>query len=305
MEGILPDQQRRAYSLLMHSGILLLAFMVGISLNQIVLQAICSALGAGELETMLADVKAGNSDYAMWIILLQGGNQIFGFALAALATQWILHKPYLMLPFKPVSLWVWIALPILILSIYTLLPFMTLNAESFQLPAGFADYEMQLEKIESESEIMLNTLLGNVDQQGMGLRVIIFSILPGIAEELFFRGALLHIFMRRMRPHAAIWITGLLFSIIHFQIFGFVPRFLLGVCFGYLTWWSSSLWPAMIAHALFNATSLFLFYQNENRMQEGFEGIPVYLTLTAAASLIVLLYYLRKLLLNRQTYENG
>lgn len=305
MEGILPDQQRRAYLLLMHSGMLLLAFMIGISLNQILLQAIGSAWGAGDLETMLADVKAGNSDHALWIILLQAGNQIFGFALAAIATQWMLPKPFTLLPFKPVSIWVWIALPVLILSIYTLLPIVTWNAETFRLPASLAEYEIQLEKIESESEIMLNTLLGNVNGQGILIRVVIFSILPGVSEELFFRGALQHIFMRRMAPHAAIWITGLLFSIIHFQIYGFVPRFLLGVCFGYLTWWSGSLWPAIIAHALFNGTSLFLFYQNENRMQEGFEGIPVFLTFIAAATLIILLYYMRKLFLNKHSHENG
>jgi len=305
MEGISPDQHRRAYSLLMHSGILFLAFLVGISLSQILLQALSTVLGAGDLEPMLEDVKSGKSEFADWVIALQAGHQIFGFAFAAIVTQWMLPRPFLLLPFKAVPLSIWLSIPVLILCIYTLLPLVTLDSESFQLPGSLSDIEARLEKIETESEVMLHTLLGGADTQGIILRILIFSLLPGVCEELFFRGALQHIFTARVGPHAAIWITGLLFSLIHFQIYGSIPRFLLGVCFGYLTWWSASLWPAMFAHALFNGISLLLFYQNENRMQEGFDGIPVYLTLVAATMVFFILHTLRKQFLNRQTYENG
>jgi uncharacterized protein len=305
MEGISPDQHRRAYSLLMHSGILFLAFMVGISLSQILLQALSTVLGAGDLEPMLGDVKSGKSEFAGWVIALQAGHQIFGFAFAAIVTQWMLPRPLLLLPFTPVPVSIWLSIPVLILCIYALLPLVTLDSESFQLPESLSDIEARLEKIETESEIMLNTLLGGADLQGIIIRILIFSILPGVCEELFFRGALQHIFTARIGPHAAIWITGFLFSLIHFQIYGGIPRFLLGVCFGYLTCWSASLWPAMFAHALFNGTSLLLFYQNENRMQDGFDGIPVYLMFVATIVLSLTFYYLYKQFLNRQAHENG
>ena len=54
-------------------------------------------------------------------------------------------------------------------------------------------------------------------------------------------------------PHAAIWITAIIFSAFHMQFFGFVPRLLLGAFFGYTVYWTGSLWTAIIAHVANNS----------------------------------------------------
>ena len=46
--------------------------------------------------------------------------------------------------------------------------------------------------------------------------------------------------------HLSVWISAALFSAIHMQFFGFVPRMLLGALFGYLVAYSGSLWPAIV-----------------------------------------------------------
>jgi len=304
MEGTTPDYDRRAYPLLMHTGMLFLTFLIGIFFSQIVLQLFSTALGAGDLDTMLVSVKTGESLAAHWVIALQAGNQIFGFACAALITQAMLRGQSSLLQFQSIPLRNWLTLPPILLCVFALLPFFTLSEAQFKLPASMYSIELQLKTIEVESETMLQVLLGGADTKGIMLRVFIFALLPGVCEELFFRGALQSIFTRRIGPHAAIWITGLIFSIIHFQVYGSIPRFLLGVIFGYLTFWSGSLWPAMAMHALFNGGSLFLFYYYENQMQDGFEGIPVYLTLIAACMLTLLLYYFRQTSLNQPNREN-
>jgi hypothetical protein len=53
--------------------------------------------------------------------------------------------------------------------------------------------------------------------------------------------------------HAAIWVTAFIFSAMHMEFFGFVPRLLLGALLGYLVRWSGSLWLPILAHALNNS----------------------------------------------------
>ena len=55
-----------------------------------------------------------------------------------------------------------------------------------------------------------------------------------------------------VNAHVAIWVTAIIFSAVHMQFFGFVPRMILGALFGYLAYWSGSLWLPIIAHAFNN-----------------------------------------------------
>lgn len=95
-----------------------------------------------------------------------------------------------------------------------------------------------------------------LDQKSLGAFCYTFfvvAIMAGVSEEMFFRGAWQHfIFSPKMRNGVAIWVTAFIFSFIHLQFFGFVPRFLLGAWLGYLLVWSRSLWLPILAHALNN-----------------------------------------------------
>lgn len=62
-----------------------------------------------------------------------------------------------------------------------------------------------------------------------------------------------------MNPHGAIWLAAVIFSAVHMQFFGFVPRLILGAYFGYLLLWSRSLWLPVAAHALNNALAVVAF----------------------------------------------
>lgn len=85
----------------------------------------------------------------------------------------------------------------------------------------------------------------------------LIALLPGIAEELLFRGALQRSFYRMYKnPHVAIWVSAFIFSAIHVQFFGFFPRMILGAAFGYIYFWTGSLWYTMFAHFLNNAFSV-------------------------------------------------
>ena len=62
----------------------------------------------------------------------------------------------------------------------------------------------------------------------------------------------------------AIWLAAFIFSAIHFQFYGFVPRFLLGAFFGYLLVWSGNLWLPVLAHFTNNAVAIVFYYLKNN-----------------------------------------
>ena len=96
--------------------------------------------------------------------------------------------------------------------------------------------------------------------------LLVFAVLAGICEEFFFQGSLQPLLTNWTKnPHIGILLTALIFSALHFQFYGFIPRFLLGVYLGYLFYWSRSLWLPILAHVLHNALSILVDYTLQGR----------------------------------------
>lgn len=96
------------------------------------------------------------------------------------------------------------------------------------------------------------------------LAFIVMAVFPAIGEELVFRGFIQNDFQRLTRnPHLAIWITAIVFSAVHMQFFGFLPRMLLGALFGYLYYWSGNLIMPMLGHLINNGTMIIAMYLNQ------------------------------------------
>ncbi|WP_199121265.1 CPBP family intramembrane glutamic endopeptidase [Pedobacter sp. ASV28] len=100
------------------------------------------------------------------------------------------------------------------------------------------------------------------------VNLLVIAIVPAICEEFIFRGAIQRTLFRMIdNPHVAIWTAAIIFSTIHFQFYGFVPRMLLGAAFGYVYFWTGSLWYAIFAHFLNNAYAVFVaFYLQVNNL---------------------------------------
>jgi hypothetical protein len=85
-----------------------------------------------------------------------------------------------------------------------------------------------------------------------------------------FRGVIQTIFVRWTKnTHAAVWITAILFSAFHMEFFGFLPRLLLGVFFGYFVAWSGSIWTGVWAHFLNNSTVVIITYLFQKKIISG------------------------------------
>ncbi len=93
--------------------------------------------------------------------------------------------------------------------------------------------------------------------------LLIVAVLPSLGEELLFRGTLQPLFSRWTgSKHAGVWLSAILFSAIHMQFFGFVPRLLLGVIFGYALLRSGSLWLPVLLHFWNNGTIVVVTWLN-------------------------------------------
>jgi sodium transport system permease protein len=86
--------------------------------------------------------------------------------------------------------------------------------------------------------------------------VLFLAILPGICEELAFRGVLLYGLSKRLRPVPLALAVGLIFGLFHVSLFRILPTGYLGVVLAAVTMLSGSIFPAMLWHTLNNATAL-------------------------------------------------
>jgi len=86
------------------------------------------------------------------------------------------------------------------------------------------------------------------------VNILMIAILPAVGEELIFRGILQRKLVEFTRSRwIGILLAAALFSAIHMQFQGFIPRFALGVAFGYLLEATGSIWVPIAAHFFNNA----------------------------------------------------
>jgi sodium transport system permease protein len=89
---------------------------------------------------------------------------------------------------------------------------------------------------------------------------LFLAVLPGVFEELTFRGVLLHGLHTRLRPGTLALVVGLIFGLFHAALFRLAPTAFLGVLLTAVTLLTGSIFPAMLWHALNNALGLLVGY---------------------------------------------
>lgn len=129
--------------------------------------------------------------------------------------------------------------------------------------------------------------------------LIVAAVVPAFGEELLFRGLIQKQFQKIFTsPHAAIWVTAILFSAIHLQFAGFFPRMLLGAFLGYLYYWSGSIWLPILIHFLFNGLQVvatYLYPEMINNTAHTVEALALSDVLLGIGSAILLLPLLGKI----------
>ncbi len=151
--------------------------------------------------------------------------------------------------------------------------------EGMTLPSWMSGIEQWMRTSENEAAETTKQLLDIHSIGSLLPAIFVIGFMAGLSEETLFRGAMLRTMQHsRLGTHAAVWIAAIVFSAIHMQFYGFVPRLILGLWMGYLLVWTGSLWVPIIAHTLNNSTVVvFSYLTNKGVLPEGYGdnlGLP-------------------------------
>jgi sodium transport system permease protein len=93
--------------------------------------------------------------------------------------------------------------------------------------------------------------------------IFLIGVLPGVCEEIAFRGLILSGFLSGMRPYKAILFTGLCFAVAHFSIYKLLPLLLIGTILSYAAWRTRSIWVGIIIHVINNSVAVLIAKNQE------------------------------------------
>lgn len=194
-----------------------------------------------------------------------------------------------------------LALAGLIVSIPAMNMIISLN-QSLVLPESLSWLEKALKEMESNAGRSIELLQGGSGIGDLVMNILIIGFLAGLGEELFFRGTMMRLMTTgRVNVHVAIWSVAVIFSAMHLQFYGFVPRTLLGAYFGYLLFWSRSLWIPIMIHAANNIIYVVWQWAYGASADEptpidsiGADGNPAAVTISIVATAIILIMITRR-----------
>ena len=197
-----------------------------------------------------------------WLQLIQ---TVFTFVLPAFLLAHFVGQGISYLKFTPIrSSLMWLGVILLMpLALPSVNWLKSLN-DLVVLPHFMSGVELWMQQMEHQSEVLTDKFLSVSSYSGLALNLLVMAAIPALGEELFFRGILQTVLGEKFNRHLAVWITAFIFSAIHLQFYGFLPRFLLGAALGYLFLFSGSICASIVAHFINNALAVVLFFLTFN-----------------------------------------
>lgn len=245
------------------------------------------------------DVSGANQAQNYYAYMVLGVSSAATFILPAYIYQYR-NKGEELFPRENLTDWKTYTLGILFL--FAFAPCMSLISDwnaNMSLSDSWRDIEDWMRVKEDEMALLTESIVMTTAWDRLLLNIVVMAILPGIGEELFFRGALQQIGTRIFKnEYVAVWVVALVFSAIHVQFYGFFPRLLLGVFFGYLVVWTRNIWTAVIAHFVNNSMVVILafYYATQGKsyaelMESDSYPIIVYLGSFVFSIIIAFIFY--------------
>ncbi|MEZ4686374.1 MAG: CPBP family intramembrane glutamic endopeptidase [Bacteroidia bacterium] len=216
--------------------------------------------------------------------------QFLGWGLAAWLAASLLGKPAEELGLRGSHSAKNMALAAVIILCATPLAQLLVISRDWEGFAWMASFVEEARALELSAEAKTKAILSLHSPLALFLNIFTFALCPAICEELFFRGLIQRNLMRAMPPVAAILITALIFSLLHFMLFGFFARAFLGIILGLIAWRSRSLWPAITAHFVFNLSTVISVAFG---WDEYADRIPVWITLLASVLMLGALFQMK------------
>ncbi|GGF04302.1 CPBP family intramembrane glutamic endopeptidase [Hymenobacter cavernae] len=301
MKGFVSSRWHPIVTLLIWAALMLGAFCIGYLLILLLGRSVFGLASLSDFSAVMQSPQRYPQGWA-FTMLSQGLLLFIGFGCSALALVALSGSgivPYFA-PRRPIPGWWLLAAGLLILVTIPLMSgLIDWNAHA-HFPAFLKDMEASARAMEDRAQELTKYLTQFSSPARFLIGLLVIAVVPAISEELVFRGVIQRNLVQWFGSrHVGVWTAAVIFSAIHFQFFGFVPRLVLGVLLGYLYEWSGNILVPMAAHFTQNAFQLVLLYLQQRHIGNAFnpdstESLPWPLVLGSAALTALLLLSLRR-----------
>ena len=299
------DKNSRNFSFPVQLGIFLGLIGGGLVLGAIISAGIWKGLTGRPLMSMASDMA--NPKYYNAIMAMQAVSTFFVFFLPVYIFAVICYRnPSKFIGF---STRVNIRQVLLVIGILILtFPLSGALAELTRMIPIPKDLEIKFKAMEATRAAQEAALININSFSRYIISMIVIGLLPGIFEEVCFRGGLQNIFTRWLKgPWFAILLTAVLFSAIHISYYGFLVRFALGFILGLVFYYSGSIWLSILFHFLFNGVQVtalyFITLSGSKAAKDVEDNFPMWTGIIALVLLIYAFIKFRDLsLIQRQKY---
>lgn len=165
-----------------------------------------------------------------------------------------------------------ILIPLLVISFYPLINVSFYINKYLGISNWFKDFQGDYKDI-------VTALTAGTTPQILIMNLLTVAIIPAICEEWLFRGTLQRFFSQYLNIHVAVFLASVIFSLIHFEFSGFLPRIFLGMLLGYIFYYSGSLWASIFAHMLNNGAQVVAIYLSNKGLYSVNMDTPDYPTI--------------------------
>ena len=155
---------------------------------------------------------------------------------------------------------IWALIPLLFISCVVVSAYLLDLNTRLPIPESFRNFFNS-----STSAGMLERMLVMNNFSDLVINITCIALFPALFEEIFFRGTLQPILSAWFKNHhLGIWVTSLIFALIHLNIDQIIPMMFLALVLGYLFYYTKSIYTNIIIHFLNNLLAVLAYYYKNN-----------------------------------------
>lgn len=164
-----------------------------------------------------------------------------------------------------------------------------------------------LQELDAARTVLFENMLHMDSPIELSWVFFLLAVLPAFFEEYLFRGIILGIGKNEFRKRwVAVIFQALVFALLHFSYFELPGIFFMGFVFGLIALRNGHIWFGVVAHMVFNGTTVAVQYFMKNASQPEYDKIDQLIAnftiATPAAILLgVALYQLTRKSINHET----
>ena len=127
-----------------------------------------------------------------------------------------------------------------------------------------------LRRVQQQTEAATREMLGGTTVGALLANLFVVALVPAVCEEVFFRAGMQNLLQRwftggrceygQWGTLLAVWLTAAVFSLVHGEVFAFMPRFVMGVMLGYFYVYGGSIAVNATAHFVNNAIVVVVYW---------------------------------------------